>query len=68
MHTGQAGAVRAESVEKDQLKAKGLKDLVCKYVDTVSTTLITDEYRGYMTMNRIIEHMQVNHQKECEQR
>ena len=58
------GKVRAESVEKNKLKAQDLKSLVRKYVDTGSTTLITDEYKGYMSMNKIIEHFKVNHQRE----
>lgn len=38
-----------------------MKELVRAGVDTANTTLITDEYRGYMTMRRIISHLQINH-------
>ena len=55
------GRVRAKNVEKGTLKAKDLKELVRSGVDLGNTTLITDEYRGYMTMRRIISHLQINH-------
>lgn len=55
------GKVKAKNVEKGTLKAKDLKELVRAGVDVSSTTLITDEYRGYMTMRRIINHLQINH-------
>lgn len=55
------GRVRAKNVEKGTLKAKDLKELVCSGVDLGNATLITDEYRGYMTMRRIISHLQINH-------
>lgn len=55
------GRVRAKNVEKGTLKAKDLKELVRAGVDLGNTTLITDEYRGYMTMRRIIAHLQINH-------
>ncbi len=55
------GKVKAKNVEKGTLKAKDLKELVRAGVDVSSTTLITDEYRGYMTMRRIISHLQINH-------
>lgn len=55
------GKVKARNVEKGTLKAKDLKELVRAGVDLGNTTLITDEYRGYMTMRRIISHLQINH-------
>lgn len=55
------GKIRAANVNKGSLKAKDLKELVRNNIDTVNTTLITDEYRGYMTMRRIISHLQINH-------
>jgi len=55
------GKVKAKNVEKGTLKAKDLKELVRAGVDVNNTTLITDEYRGYMTMRRIINHLQINH-------
>ena len=58
------GKVRASNVNKDSLKAKDLKDLVRANVDLENTTLMTDEYRGYLTMKRIINHLSINHSKE----
>ena len=55
------GKVKASNVNKGSLKAKDLKELVRAGVDVENTTLITDEYRGYMTMRRIISHFQINH-------
>jgi transposase-like protein len=55
------GKVKASNVNKGSLKAKDLKELVRANIDTSNTTLITDEYRGYMTMRRIISHLQINH-------
>jgi len=55
------GKVKASNVAKDKLKGKDLKELVRAGVDVSNTTLITDEYRGYMTMRRIISHLQINH-------
>jgi len=55
------GKVKASNVNKGSLKAKDLKELVRAGIDVENTTLITDEYRGYMTMRRIISHLQINH-------
>lgn len=55
------GKVKASNVNKGSLKAKDLKELVRANIDTANTTLITDEYRGYMTMRRIISDLQINH-------
>ncbi len=56
------GKVRARVMRKDKLKAKNLKALVRENVDTQNTTLMTDEYRGYFGIGRIIAHKVVNHQ------
>ena len=55
------GKVKARNVEKGTLKAKDLKELVRAGVDLENTTLITDEYLGYMTMRHIISHLQINY-------
>jgi len=55
------GKVKASNIAKDKLKGKDLKELVRAGVDIENATLITDEYRGYMTMNRIINHLKINH-------
>jgi hypothetical protein len=58
------GKFKAANVNKGNLKAKDLKELVRNNIDLYNTILMTDEYRGYMTMKRIINHLQINHQKE----
>jgi hypothetical protein len=37
--------------------------MVQKYVNEDETLLITDEYRGYSKIDRIIEHVKIDHQK-----
>ncbi len=54
------GSVKAKVSGK--LKAKNLMGLVRMNVDTEKAILITDEFRGYLRMARIIEHLVVNHQ------
>lgn len=56
------GKVKESNVSKGSLKAKDLK--VRNNIDLNNTTLMTDEYRDYMTMRKIISHLQTNHQKE----
>lgn len=58
------GRVKAKATSKYELKSNDLKKLVRENIDLANTLLMTDEYRGYMTMNKIINHSQVNHQKE----
>ena len=40
-----------------------LRKMVKKYVDTNDSVLLTDEYRGYSPMDKIIEHVKIDHQK-----
>jgi len=56
------GRVVADVIKDKPLSHKTLSDLVRKNVDTSNTKLITDEYRGYIGMHRIVEHHSVNHQ------
>jgi len=55
-----SGHVKAEV--SSRLKAKNLMGLVRTNVDTEQAILITDEFKGYLRMARIIEHLVVNHQ------
>lgn len=45
------------------LSQKNLKEMVEKYVNEDESLLITDEYRGYSKIDRIIEHVKIDHQK-----
>ncbi len=55
------GAVVAEVM--DSLGAKKLEALVKKHVDLADTLLITDTYKGYAKMKKIIEHIKIDHSK-----
>ncbi len=55
------GNVIAEVMSR--LTHEELKKLVKKHVDREKSILVTDEYRGYQKMNRIIEHVKIDHQK-----
>ena len=55
------GIVKAELQDKKKLKCKDLKKLVYNNIDKRLSTLITDDYRGYMNMNEIINHKTINH-------
>lgn len=49
-------------VMKD-LTYKNLSDMVKKHVEEDDAVLITDEYPGYNRMEKIIEHVKIDHQK-----
>lgn len=55
------GKVVAKVVRKDQLNSKSLARLVREHVDTEKTTLMTDEYTGYVRISSFMEHKSVNH-------
>jgi transposase-like protein len=43
------------------VKAKTLKSFICEHVEAEKTTLMTDEFIGYLGMSAFIEHKSVNH-------
>jgi len=53
--------VKAKAIKNHKLDHKTPKALVRANVDTSNTTLITDEYRGYIGMGRIVKHEVVDH-------
>lgn len=55
------GKVRAEVVSKKNLRAKGLSALVRRNVDVANSTLITNEYGGYVGIKTFMPHQTVNH-------
>ena len=55
------GAVIAEVM--DSLGAKKLEAMVKKHVDLADSLLITDTYKGYARMKKIIEHIKIDHSK-----
>ena len=45
------------------LSHENLKAMVKKYVDEDDAVLITDSYRGYSRMDKVIEHIKIDHHK-----
>lgn len=46
------------------LDAKSLTNFVRRSVDLNQSTIMTDEFKGYVRLHRIVEHRTVNHQRE----
>jgi len=60
------GKVRTEHHSKKdnkKLNFKSLRDIVMKNVDMFSTTLMTDDFKGYKPFKGIIPHHTVNHSR-----
>ena len=57
------GKVVAKHTQKGKLKGKNLRAFVRQNVDTTQAHLMTDEYRGYMGMNRVVPHSVIRHSK-----
>ena len=55
------GRVVARPMTKRDLSSKGLQKFISKFVDTATSLLITDEYRGYQHMRQIMMHATINH-------
>lgn len=55
------GNVKAKSVSKDDLSSIALQSLVRKGIDLAMAMLVTDEYRGYSGMNKMLPHATINH-------
>ena len=55
------GRVKAEVVKKQDLSIKHLSALVRRNVDIPGTTLITDEFAGYIGIKKFMRHETVNH-------
>ena len=55
------GRVRAKAVSKDKMKGRHLRAFVRETVDVTTTHLITDEYKGYLGMSRLLPHSVIRH-------
>ena len=55
------GSIKAEVIKNRKLDRKSLKSLVRRNIDLDKATLITDEYQGYVGIEKIIRHEVVNH-------
>jgi len=58
------GRVKAGKVAKYELNAECLNELIRNNIHDKDTVLITDEYRGYSKVSKILKHYTVNHQVE----
>jgi transposase-like protein len=58
------GKVKAGKVSKNELKAKDLQEMVRQNLDVQNSVLMTDEYKGYLGMNKVVKHFKINHSKE----
>jgi len=57
------GNVRAKVAKKKDLSLKRLSMLVRENIDVDNSVLVTDEYKGYLGMSRILPHETINHSK-----
>ena len=57
------GRVTAKVTKKGQLKGGNLRAFVRDRVDTRNAGLITDEYPGYIGMNKVLPHAVINHSR-----
>ena len=55
------GRVKAEVFKNKPLSSKNLKALVRRNVDIKNSTLMTDEYKGYLGMKTMMDHKTVDH-------
>ena len=55
------GRVTAKAVNKDKMKGRHLRSFVRDRVDTKQAHLMTDEYKGYLGMNRVLPHDVIKH-------
>ncbi len=56
------GHVTAKATKKDELKGKDMRAFVRDRVDTRAAHLMTDGYKAYNRMNRILPHDVINHE------
>ncbi len=52
----------AKAVAKDKLRGQHLKTFVRDRVDTKQSHLMTDDYKGYFGMSRVMPHSVIKHQ------
>ena len=57
------GKVTAKATDKTKLHGTDLRAFVREYINTSSTDLITDEYKGYLGMGKVLPHAVIKHQE-----
>ena len=55
------GRVTAKAVDKDKMKGRHLRSFVRDRVDTKQARLMTDEYKGYLGMDKVLPHDVIKH-------
>jgi transposase-like protein len=55
------GKVKARVVRKDQLQSRKLQQLIRRNVDITNTTLMTDQFGGYIRIKQMMPHKVINH-------
>ena len=55
------GNVAAKAVAKDKMKGRHLRAFVRERVDTANARLMTDEYKGYLGMDKVMLHDVIKH-------
>ena len=56
------GNVTAKATAKDKMKGRHLRAFVRDRVNTGNAALITDEYKGYLGMSKVLPHAVIKHQ------
>ncbi|MDE0507185.1 MAG: IS1595 family transposase [Gammaproteobacteria bacterium] len=57
------GKVTARAVHKEKMKGRHLRAFVRERVKTEASQLITDEYKGYLGMGKLLPHSVIKHQE-----
>ena len=55
------GKVTAKAVAKDKMKSRNMRAFVRERVDTDSACLMTDEYKGFIGMGKLLPHSIIKH-------
>ena len=58
------GNVKAKSISKNELNFMDFLKMIRKNINVAESLLVTDEYKAYNRMNKVIPHYSVNHSKE----
>ena len=55
------GNVTAKAVAKDKMKGRHMRAFVRDRIDTSKASLITDEYKAYLGMAKVLPHAVIKH-------
>jgi len=55
------GKVTAKATAKEKMKSRHMRSFVRERVDASQTGLITDEYKGYLGMSKVLPHAIIKH-------